>query len=265
MHYFHTSIKSLHTFKQHKIAGSRMLQKAVIMTRSRSTSSSSSSSSSNNSRHDNFTINIPSQATSKSWERGAKLVKSNTTTDNQYLEHIREEHDPSLQLKTIEDELRGTMGRALGKQGEKIINSLNSMQQEKEKYNEILFSSLKHDNDDGLPSDKKVEDIDKFNALSLSLQKEVCIITTRYNDCRDQALKSRWELLVHRAAVGFVVNNTKFVEGKFPIPDRLCSYGDVDEHDLNISDQTNVTKSEVGVTRTFTDQRDWWDLVGRWK
>jgi len=55
----------------------------------------------------------------------------NTKVDNQYLEHIREVHDPSLQLKTLEDELKRTIGGALGKQGEKIVSSIRKMKKKK--------------------------------------------------------------------------------------------------------------------------------------
>lgn len=66
-------------------------------------------------------------------ESGAKLVQ-NTTVENKYLEHIRDVHDPSQHLKTIEDELKGTIGKALGKQGQKILMYARLMDQEQKKY-----------------------------------------------------------------------------------------------------------------------------------
>ena len=55
-----------------------------------------------------------------SWERYAKLVK-NTDVTNPYLKQVRSEVvDPALQLKTIEDELCGAIGKAWGRQGEKV-------------------------------------------------------------------------------------------------------------------------------------------------
>ena len=85
-----------------------------------------------------FTIKMPSSSSS-SWERSAKKVK-NVDTTNKYLEHIRDVHDPSQHLKTLEDELRGTMGRALGKQGEKILRSLQRVEEERVKYVDLMLS-----------------------------------------------------------------------------------------------------------------------------
>jgi len=54
-------------------------------------------------------MRIPGPA-STSWERGAKLVKDVDKVSNRYLEAIRETHDPSFHIKTIEDELKETIG-----------------------------------------------------------------------------------------------------------------------------------------------------------
>lgn len=133
-------------------------------------SSSSSSSSS---------IKVPTNPL-KSWESGARLVK-NTSVDNQYLEHIRDIHDPSQHVKTIEDELKGTIGKALGKQADKIVVAMKCMAQEYSKYEELLEQG--HD-----PSSK-----------------EVVKVAKQYNEFRQEAHKKRWELIVHRQAVGFIV------------------------------------------------------------
>jgi hypothetical protein len=73
----------------------------------------------------------------QSWESGACMIK-NTKIENQYLEHMRDLYDPSLHLKTIEDELKGTIGKALGKQGEKILMYARIMHTKHEKYEELL-------------------------------------------------------------------------------------------------------------------------------
>ena len=72
-----------------------------------------------------------SDTTLKSWERSARAVK-NTDKTNKYLEHIRQEHDPALHIKTLEDELRGTMGKALGKQGQKVLRNIEAMKRQAE-------------------------------------------------------------------------------------------------------------------------------------
>jgi hypothetical protein len=134
------------------------------------TSSSSSSPSS---------IKVP-RTPLKSWENGASLVK-NTNVENKYLEHIRDMHDPSLHVKTIEDELKGTIGMALGKQGNKILVALKCMAQEYSKYEALLEEGCD-------PSSRKVVEVAK-----------------QYNEYRQQAHNNRWELIVHRQAVGFIV------------------------------------------------------------
>jgi hypothetical protein len=117
---------------------------------------------------------------SKSWENGARLVK-NTKVENKYLEHIRDMHDPSLHFKTIEDELKGTIGMALGKQAGKVLVALKCMAQEYSQYEALLEEG-------GDPSSRKVVEVAK-----------------QYNEYRQQAHKNRWELIVHRQAVGFIV------------------------------------------------------------
>ena len=115
----------LRLFRSHN----SMIQVAPVVVHVRSFSSKN--------REGSFTVNMPSPET-KSWQRGAKLVKNTDTTSNKYLEHIRQTHDPALHLKTLEDELKGTMGPALGKQGEKVLNILNQMHEERRKVNALL-------------------------------------------------------------------------------------------------------------------------------
>jgi hypothetical protein len=65
------------------------------------------------------------------WERVAVAVKcAKKEESNLYMDAIRSSHDPVQNLKTIEDELKGTIGKALGRQGHKIRHALQSMERE---------------------------------------------------------------------------------------------------------------------------------------
>eukprot|EP00569_Conticribra_weissflogii_P004015 CAMPEP_0171345620 /NCGR_PEP_ID=MMETSP0878-20121228/22107_1 /TAXON_ID=67004 /ORGANISM="Thalassiosira weissflogii, Strain CCMP1336" /LENGTH=169 /DNA_ID=CAMNT_0011849087 /DNA_START=224 /DNA_END=731 /DNA_ORIENTATION=+ len=126
--------------------------------------------------------------------KAAKLVK-NTDVTNQYLDHIRAETvDPGLQLKTIEDELCGAIGKALGRQGDKILFAIREMTEEHAKYQ------------------KHVEEKSLRDALQSA---------QRHNEARKRAIKARWELLVHRQCAGLVVDNHRVVHETFPIPGKL--------------------------------------------
>ena len=174
---------------------------------------------------------------STSWERSAKLVK-NTDVTNKYLEHIRDMHDPSLHIKTMEDELCESMGKALGKQGEKIKMALHQMELELINYQ-------------------------KNNTNSKSKIKAAI----RYNEYRNQAIQARWELKVHRQAVGFIIGNHEHVTNTFPIPDALPippHHHDDKEHNHE-KDENSTSQQVEPVQRTFGTQLDWWQQIGRWK
>lgn len=128
-------------------------------------------------------IKIPTATSLKSWESGAQMVK-NPKVKNEYLEHIRDIHDPSMHIKTIEDELKGTIGKALGKQAQKIVAAMRQMNEEYIRYKALL------------------EDEEKGYDMT---SPEVVEFTKKYNFYRNQALHCRWELIVHRQAVGFIV------------------------------------------------------------
>ena len=124
-----------------------------------------------------------STAKDHSWERSAKLVKDTESTKHQpYMQTIRATHDPAMHIKTLEEELMGTMGAALGKQAGKIEHFLNLMRAELVKYNEL--------SQEPNPCSAKLKDTAR-----------------RHNEFREDAKRARWELLVHRQAVGFIVNN----------------------------------------------------------
>ena len=128
-------------------------------------------------------IKVPAVNPLKSWESGARMVK-NPKINNEYLDHIRDMHDPSLHLKTIEDELKGTIGKALGKQAQKIVAALRQMN---EQY--IRYEALLENEENGLDMESP----------------EVVEVAKKYNFYRKQAHQYRWELIVHRQAVGFTV------------------------------------------------------------
>lgn len=170
-------------------------------------------------------------SSSSSWERNAALVK-NTDLSNKYLETIRQEHDPALHVKTLEDEIRGTMGKALGRQGEKILYAMKLMRLEREKYEELV-----------------VNDKHPLNST------EVVDCAKLHNEYRKEAVTARWELTVHRQAVGFIVNNHKFVQDNFPIGEALP----IHDGETEIVDKKKPSETKFG------DQLDWWQSVGRWK
>jgi hypothetical protein len=144
------------------------------------------------------------------------MVK-NVDVTNKYLEHIRDVHDPSLHVKTLEDEIRGTMGKALGKQGDKILGALRSMQQEWDSYHELL--------------------LDQNHSAS---SPEVLKHAQKYNNYRKQAETARWELIVHRQAIGFIVNNHKFVCDKYPIGPALP---ETEEQLLEIKRRNEISRT----------------------
>ena len=174
----------------------------------------------------------------RTWERSAKLVKNTDATNNQYLDKIRSETvDPALQLKTIEDELCGAIGKALGKQGDKILNAIREMKDHELKYKQLISEESFH---------------------------EAVDFAHRYNEARERAIKARWELLVHRQAVGFTVGNHAYVHNVFRIPDRLSVK--LDELNPNYENmQQTITEKVKPKKEKFGDQLDWWQRIGRWK
>jgi hypothetical protein len=178
----------------------------------------------------------------KSWESGAKLVK-NTKMENQYLQEIRATHDPSLHVKTIEDELKGTIGKALGKQGEKVLMYRRAMEQERTAYVRLL-----EDFEQDVRHPKIIEAVEK------------------HNQYRKDCLHARWELIVHRQAVGFIVGNHNYVMEKFPIGEALPTADELNRTDDGDDDDDDDSEmSPTTQKKTFGDQLDWWQRIGRWR
>eukprot|EP00522_Entomoneis_paludosa_P002300 CAMPEP_0172470972 /NCGR_PEP_ID=MMETSP1065-20121228/67575_1 /TAXON_ID=265537 /ORGANISM="Amphiprora paludosa, Strain CCMP125" /LENGTH=201 /DNA_ID=CAMNT_0013229053 /DNA_START=33 /DNA_END=635 /DNA_ORIENTATION=+ len=168
----------------------------------------------------------PSKSTP--WERKALQVKD-TDVQNPYMDLIRDTHDPSMQLKTLEDELKGTIGKALGKQGEKILDAMRKMKDKYDAYEKVL---TQHDCVQNHP--------------------EVIACAHGYNEVQKEAVKARWELIVHRQAIGMIVNNHKFVMDQYPISDPIPIPKSKDESDGESSEEkVPVPKKKFG------DQLDW--------
>jgi len=166
------------------------------------------------------------------WQRQAMAIKNTDgPTNNQYLEAMRAQHDPSLHLKTIEDELKGAIGQALGRQGQKILRAVRQMDRE---YQIYCSSSEKDDA-------TRTESARRFNAH------------------RRDALQARWELTVHRQAAGFLVHNHKYVTESYPIGPALPETEDTTAKDVPPKPAKEKKKKQ------FTDQLDWWQRIGRWR
>lgn len=208
---------------------------------------------------------------SSSWERGAKLVKATEKT-NKYLDYIRDSHDPSLHLKTLEDELKGTMSKALGNQGEKVLKLVQNLNHQRARYDDIL-ASYYHKNGNEKGSSNGSENELKLDDLTHGEKSSLFIVVQNHNRLRKEALHARWELLVHRQAVGFITNNHRFVHERFPIPESLQLPGEEKDwsefQDANKS-MTNTRAiqrqgAKEAVTRNFGDQLIWWERIGRWR
>ncbi|VEU45333.1 unnamed protein product [Pseudo-nitzschia multistriata] len=201
-----------------------------------------------------YSASGPSQQL-KSWESGARMVQ-NTTVENKYLEHIREVHDPSQHIKTIEDELKGSIGKALGKQGQKVLMYARLMEEERQRYQDLLLElrgqAREAEPHTPSPAVERTDDVDRHPELSK--------IAISHNEYREQCLHARWELIVHRQAVGFIVGNHKYVTDKFPVGDALPVPSE-DGEDERATAAASAEKSKK--KKVFTDQLDWWQRIGR--
>ena len=161
---------------------------------------------------------------------------------NPYLERVRSELvDPALQIKTIEDELCAAIGKALGRQGEKVQFAIREMTDAHARYRERIHAK---DYEEALKS------------------------AHHHNEARKRSIKARWELLVHRQAVGFTVDNYTVVHTTFPIGGALPLT--MEELRANISKNFGELKNDDTVVekppnKAWGDQLSWWQRVGRWK
>jgi hypothetical protein len=173
--------------------------------------------------------------TSTTWQRTAQKIKNTTTNTNvdvattsisnsnnpYYLKQIRDMHDPSLHIKTLEEELLGSIGQALGKQGEKIEICLRNMQKHLQAYQQALQQVIRVDDDDD-DNARRHAIVENHNVKEEEEGEEKVAATTlaaarAYNQARQQAIQARWELLVHQQAAGFLVDNHNHVTRLYPI------------------------------------------------
>ncbi len=165
-----------------------------------------------------------------------------TDVTNPYLDRVRSEVvDPGLQIKTIEDELCAAIGKALGRQGEKVQSAIREMKEARGQYLECLHAQA-------------------YEGALESVH--------RHNNARTRAIKARWELLVHRQAVGFTVDNHTVVHTTFPIGEALPE--NMNEIRTTISKDIGNSKnddkfSEQSPKKAWGDQLSGWQRVGRWK
>lgn len=203
------------------------------------------------SRNATTLLEPPSRSTT-SWERSAQMVKKsveskvNVGDHKEYMDRISSMHDPSMHVKTLEDEIRGSMGEALGKQSMKIQHYLSLMKQERDKYEKLTKTM------ENLPPTQ-------LDDMKRTLRE----IAIKHNEFHDEAHKARWELIVHRQAVGFLVRNHEIVLEKYPIggkiPDLPKNCID-DQRSSNRAVDENKSKSDISLTA----QLDWWQRIGRW-
>lgn len=152
--------------------------------------------------------------------------------------------DPALQIKTIEDELCGAIGKALGRQGEKVLLAIREMKDERAEW-------MRH-----------VDNQSHEEALRSAL---------RHNEARKRALKVRWELLVHRQAVGFTVDNHSVIHRTFPVGEALPTKIEEIMAMVPLDDGGSIqTYSGQPSTvkqpeKVWGDQLSWWERIGRWK
>jgi hypothetical protein len=232
-----TTMKNVYIFKFIRIRtfeyiGTRLLQ------RNESTCTNSGNSS------NNFGKTKIGGKSGAVWERMAVAVKySEKESNNTYLSTIRATHDPAMELKTVEEELKGTIGKALGRQGHKILHAKQLMEKELQRYNDLMKSHSSTENS--------------------KIHPDIINSALNYNEYRKQALQARWELTVQRQAAGFIVNNHNYVTEQYPIAAALPVV-----HDLNNESGSTINeKSAVEKDRKvkFTDQLQWWERVGRWR
>ena len=181
------------------------------------------------------------------WERSANLVK-NTDVTNPYLEQVRAEVvDPTMQIKAMEDELCGAIGKALGRQGEKVVFAIRDMTAEHTQYLEHIQNQ-------------------SFEKAIQSAK--------RHNECRKRALAARWEFLVHRQAAGCTVDNHQVVHKTFRIGDALpikmeellATVSSVDgENPTQHALDASSASAKQPTKKVWGDQLSWWQRVGRWK
>jgi hypothetical protein len=217
---------------------------------------------------------VRSRPSETPWQRGAVQVK-NTDLRNPYLDAIRRTHDPIQHIKTVEEELKGTIGRALGKQGEKILMAVQCMEEHWRDYERLLSLRPDHQGRDATATGSTT--ISSTTMLHDRNEELLHETVRRYNHYRDQALTARWELTVHRQAAGCIIGNHQYVTQAYPIGAKLdvpsiAAHPQPVVSGTNTSDATTTTTAAVPPPpppqqkkKRFTDQLEWWQTIGRRK
>ena len=193
------------------------------------------------------TNNTTTTSSTTAWERTAVRCKDPKQHDNKYIQEIRTTvHDsPAMHLKSLQDELQSAVGQALGRQGAKVLRAIQAVHAIQDEYEQLLMNNNKHD---------------PHNHAHLIQQ---CI--ERHAKARQAAVQVRWELMVHRQAAGFLVNNHAVVTETFPIPGPIVPNDNDEEKSETGKGQSGIAASEASRKPQYGDQLDWWQRVGRWK
>jgi hypothetical protein len=260
------------------MTGRRLLLPVLHRSRIHSFSSSSTGGSSGGGGGDSVRSGPPETP----WQRGAVQVK-NTDLRNPYLDAIRRTHDPIQHIRTVEEELKGTIGRALGKQGDKILLAVQCMEEQWHEYERLLSLRLEHHQGRGVTATGSTSNSSTMTMLQDRNEDELLLHETvrRYNHYRDQALTARWELTVHRQAAGCIVGNHQYVMQAYPIGAELdvtTTAGHPQQPAISgTSNNSDATTAAAAVVqppvppppqqkkKRFTDQLEWWQTIGRWK
>lgn len=212
-------------------------------------------------------VKVPTHTALKSWESGARRVQNVNGENNTYMDHIRDLHDPSLHLKTIEDELKGTIGKALRRQADKILTSVRCMEQEHKRLIELMerHGATTHNGNSTSRNDEDDHDDDDDVCVFIDDHPDVTQCAEKYNEYRKEAIQRRWELIVHRQAVGFIVENHKVVMETFPIPPAIKIIDGERTTTKRKSPWQQQQQQKETQKKTVGDQLEWWQKIGRWK
>ena len=131
--------------------------------------------------------------------------------------------------------MTGAIGKALGKQGEKVLFAIREMKQHHIQYT------------------KQIKD-QSYNEAFQSAQ--------MYNNARTKAIKARWELL---QAVGFTVDNHSVVHDTYNIGEQLPTRLEDIVDECGEPKRQNHDVDESTKKKKWGDQLSWWQRVGRWK
>ena len=176
----------------------------------------------------------------------------------------------------------GTIGKALGRQGEKVTYALKLMKKEYHHYQQFLLIQEDEENKirkgTTLPKSPSIKQYSNSNLKNSNVTSTPNVFSTmkqsveRYNQYRKDAIQARWELMVHRQAIGCIVNNQQYVMEHYPIPEAIILPIQYSSNCTNNKDHPDSGSSSVQQQpqqpikkKKFTDQLDWWQTIGRWK